>query len=308
MPATEGTERDSGFSSVLGGTAQAALTDASRWLPVSGELVHKRRPDAVRVKRWRMLEDDLFEVSTGWEHCHPIFARGSSGGPDLILAAESLRQCVILIAHTAYAVPLDAAFVMNGISLHLLPQHQQGLELSEVLVTVRCHDVRRRGNLLHSMGIKLIFQHRGHRIAEGTGDLLVLPPRLYRRFRNGRTQPLERVPHELVDPVVVGKHRAQDVLLSRNGVEWTVQADTDHPVLFDHPSDHLPGMLLLEAARQAVRAEHPELEPYAFTAVFHRYAEFDPAPRLALHRNGSGAVAAQLHQDGAPVCTVEFIV
>uniref|UniRef100_A0AAU2JKS5 A-factor biosynthesis hotdog domain-containing protein n=1 Tax=Streptomyces sp. NBC_00049 TaxID=2903617 RepID=A0AAU2JKS5_9ACTN len=32
------------------------------------------------------------------------------------------------------------------------------------------------------------------------------------------------------------------------------QTDTDHPILFDHPVDHAPGMLLLEAVRQAAYA------------------------------------------------------
>jgi hypothetical protein len=52
--------------------------------------------------------------------------------------------------------------------------------------------------------------------------------------------------------------------------------DTRHPVLFDHPLDHVPGMLLMEAARQAstVFLGHPCL-PVGLTNEFARYAELD---------------------------------
>ncbi|MYU48012.1 hypothetical protein GTV15_14040, partial [Streptomyces sp. SID7803] len=54
--------------------------------------------------------------------------------------------------------------------------------------------------------------------------------------------------------------------------------DLNHPILFDHKGDHVPGMVLLEAARQAACAVmapplvHP---PAAASNDFHQYAELD---------------------------------
>ncbi|WP_260845011.1 AfsA-related hotdog domain-containing protein [Streptomyces sp. SLBN-31] len=47
-----------------------------------------------------------------------------------------------------------------------------------------------------------------------------------------------------------------DVVLSPLGQphRWQLRVDTRHPVLFDHIVDHVPGMLLIEAARQAATA------------------------------------------------------
>lgn len=61
-----------------------------------------------------------------------------------------------------------------------------------------------------------------------------------------------------------------------------LRADTAHPVLFDHPVDHAPGMLLLEAARQAAQAvAAPEAAlPVSMDAVFFRYAELDAPCRI----------------------------
>lgn len=56
-----------------------------------------------------------------------------------------------------------------------------------------------------------------------------------------------------------------------------MRVDVTHPVLFDHPVDHIPGMLLLEAARQAA---HATLQPQQIVLAgidsrFNRFVEFD---------------------------------
>ncbi|MEU0082468.1 AfsA-related hotdog domain-containing protein, partial [Micromonospora tulbaghiae] len=52
--------------------------------------------------------------------------------------------------------------------------------------------------------------------------------------------------------------------------------DRTHPILFDHPLDHVPGMLLLEAARQSTTATlgHTTL-PLHIDSTFTRYVELD---------------------------------
>lgn len=65
-------------------------------------------------------------------------------------------------------------------------------------------------------------------------------------------------------PAAVGRSRAADVLLTRPAAgpagRWLLRVDQQHPVFFDHPSDHVPGMVLLEALRQA---GHATLAPVA---------------------------------------------
>jgi hypothetical protein len=78
----------------------------------------------------------------------------------------------------------------------------------------------------------------------------------------------------------VGRALAADVVLAEPAPGRTdrrrLRVDTAHPVFFDHPLDHVPGMLLLEAARQAALLQTGgERAPNAYDAVFHRYAELD---------------------------------
>ncbi|WP_339134356.1 ScbA/BarX family gamma-butyrolactone biosynthesis protein [Streptomyces sp. f51] len=80
-------------------------------------------------------------------------------------------------------------------------------------------------------------------------------------------------------PRPVGRDGFEDVVLSptHTSDRWQLRTDTTHPILFDHPVDHAPGMLLLEAARQAAQAlAHPEATvAVGMESVFTRYAELD---------------------------------
>ncbi|MER6490656.1 AfsA-related hotdog domain-containing protein [Streptomyces griseorubiginosus] len=72
---------------------------------------------------------------------------------------------------------------------------------------------------------------------------------------------------------------APNVLLSPTGRpdRRRLRVDTAHPVFFGHPLDHVPGMLLLAAARQAARAHGgPDGPvPASFHAAFHQFTEVD---------------------------------
>lgn len=56
---------------------------------------------------------------------------------------------------------------------------------------------------------------------------------------------------------------------------WLLRVDGCHPVFFDHPVDHVPGMLLVEAARQAaVAATGGRGVPIEMDTEFRKYVEF----------------------------------
>jgi hypothetical protein len=58
---------------------------------------------------------------------------------------------------------------------------------------------------------------------------------------------------------------------------WQLRVDTRHPVLFDHQLDHVPGMLLLEAARQGATAAlgARSILPLTMACDFRKYVELD---------------------------------
>ncbi|MDQ3676790.1 MAG: hypothetical protein M3401_08320, partial [Actinomycetota bacterium] len=94
----------------------------------------------------------------------------------------------------------------------------------------------------------------------------------------------------------VGRRDARNVVVGElerapdgEGGSCVIVADTGHPSFFDHPQDHLPGTLLLEAYRQVALlavadacAWAPEsLLVVACDATFSRYAELDLEARCS---------------------------
>ncbi len=116
-------------------------------------------------------------------------------------------------------------------------------------------------------------------------------------------------------PSRVGHRLDRDVLLAAAPAhpgQWWLRLDPGHPVLFDHPSDHIPGMALVEAFRQMSTVlahgtpaahgsvpRHPSLLSVAFTS----FGELDaPVLLTAQPADGEddtpGTVLLRALQDG----------
>lgn len=225
---------------------------------------------------------DRFVLGAQWPRLHGFY-RSRAGCYDPMLLAETLRQCVIYLAHTRYRVSLGRRFVMQ--TLEITAESERlviGAGAAEVAVTAVVSDIRRRGSQVTALSAAFEFTIAGRRVGSGRGRTAVLTTEEYDIVRWGAGGPraLGSVPGGTpVDPAVIGVPVVGDVVVgatARPG-RWRVLPDLSHPVLFDHPSDHLPGMLVLEAARQAARAErgNPEADPVSMNVRFHRFVELD---------------------------------
>jgi hypothetical protein len=83
------------------------------------------------------------------------------------------------------------------------------------------------------------------------------------RFDAWSTEFKEGPPPPVLDKELVHKHRQQNVFVSRVelvGPEHPDQficqfaLDPEHPFFFEHPLDHVPGLMIIEAARQTGNA------------------------------------------------------
>ncbi|NEC10620.1 AfsA-related hotdog domain-containing protein, partial [Streptomyces sp. SID7909] len=83
---------------------------------------------------------------------------------------------------------------------------------------------------------------------------------------------------------------------------WPLRLDTGHPTLFGRPNDHVPGILLLEAARQAANATVPGFLPVTLRSDFLRYVELD-RPCWIEATTAPAGVRVRAVQDGEPVFT-----
>ncbi|BCL21719.1 hypothetical protein GCM10017668_35620 [Streptomyces tuirus] len=231
-----------------------------------------------------------------------------------MVVGETLRQASMVLAHAEFGAPADTHFVMRDLTVEVNPSALLLADADEpVEFDVVCSEVRRRGRGLHSMRTTMEFRRAGRLVARGTGSTGCTSPGAYRRLRAGRLNapdtPVPLLPG--ISPRTAGRTRADDVVLApadRPGV-WHLRVDTGHPVLFPRPNDHVPGMVLFEAARQAATAAsglHPFL-PATMTAGFTRYAELHSPCRIETETLGEhpGEVTVRVsgRQDGEPVFT-----
>lgn len=260
---------------------------------------------------------DRFLVGAQWPRLHGFY-RTQSGRYDTMLLAETLRQVAIYLAHTQYRVPLDNRFIMQSMSIEAdLPQLLIGDTAAEVSIEVLVPDVQRRDGRVRGLSVELGFFISGVLVGSGRGSTLVVTDEAYDRIRWGKQgardlgDVLTCMP---VDPACVGMQRAEDVALgiSRRPHGWQVRTEPTHPVLFDHPCDHMPGMLMLEAMRQAARAELglPGVDLRSLDVTFHRFVEIDSLAEVivTVSPDSDMTVTAEVVQYGEVMGTATIVV
>ncbi|SMQ17608.1 A-factor biosynthesis hotdog domain-containing protein [Streptomyces sp. Ag82_O1-12] len=281
---------------------------------VTKELAHRTTETDVFPARWVRISGTRFRFTAHWPAAHPFFGPVDGRHQDPMVVGETLRQASMVLAHAEFGAPADTHFVMWDLTVHVDPSALLLADAAEpVEFDVVCSEVRRRGRGLHSMRTTMEFRRAGRLVARGTGSTGCTSPRAYRRLRadrlNAPDTPVPLLPG--ISPQTAGRARAEDVVLApadRPGV-WHLRVDTGHPVLFARPNDHVPGMVLFEAARQAATAAsglHPFL-PITMTAGFARYAELHSPCRIETEildeRPGEVTVRVSGRQDGESVFT-----
>ena len=279
---------------------------------VPRQLVHRRAVAEVLITDWRALGPHTFVCAAQWPRGHRLY-RVREGRHDPLLVAETLRQVGIMLSHVAYDVPPDHSFLMDRLAFEVDPgELEAGATPADVVVRVEVA-VGRRTKAQSSLTFDMEFLRDGRSVARGIGVVRCVAQNLYRRLRaqaaDPGTQPpdtpdpVEAAKVGLIDPgdIVVGYQRQPGV--------WPVRVPVEHPVLFDHPLDHVPGLLVFEALRQAARLRlgWPHAQPLSADLTFGRFLELtdgctvrlDPAGTakrqvtLAVCAEQAGEVAAE---------------
>jgi len=287
------------------GSDHAGLSFSSN---VPRHLVHRGALAEVLLTDWRRTGDGAYLCAAQWPRGHSLY-RVLDGHHDPLLAAETLRQTGILLAHSAEGVPLDWKFVMDGMAISVHPAGPRaGGAPADVLLEAGLSPLRKGTRSSAHLRLDVRFRHDGRVFATGGARMRCVAPALYRRLRGERagaaTRPAAVPPP--VDARVVGMSTEADVVLGAalDRGAWPLRVRTEHPVLFDHPLDHVPGMLVFEGFRQAGRAllGLPGAQLTGCDVGFTRYLEFDPTPVVLARvrrRAASGAsLAVRVVQDG----------
>ncbi|MEV4342053.1 ScbA/BarX family gamma-butyrolactone biosynthesis protein [Streptomyces sp. NPDC049590] len=250
----------------------------SESVAISAAFAHRVADEDVLVTGWTQRGNTSFALDIDWSGPHVFFAPARGSAHHHMLIAQTLRQVGLGLVHAALGVSRSHHFLMNDLTYSIDARHR--VDPSAPLRAYAHGTWTGRRSLEMHIGL----HQRGAAYLTSRSSFTWVPDPVYRRLRGER---LTAVPPQgaarPVAPRVVGRDHASEVALApgaRPGT-WQLIADTGHPALIDHAVDHVPGLVLLEAAQQAAYAFRGErgFDPTALALTAHRYVEFD-APCL----------------------------
>lgn len=268
---------------------------------VPRKLVHREAVAEVLLTRWTRRRTGDFRICAQLPRAH-AFYQPEQGRADPLLVMETIRQAGLLVAHTGWGIPLDHKFVMRGVSFTV---DSSALRLRDrpvdLQLLVRTRDPRVRPGHASTLAVEAELHRDGRRVGHGSGSLGALPPQVYARLRPPKvpSQLAGERPRPLA-PAKVGRRDARDVLLTSGDRpnRWGLLVDATHPGLFDHAVDHVPGMALFAAMRQAVRAVAGPGYLVSCQARTSHFVELDRPAEVSLLRTAGGDYWTAVEQDG----------
>lgn len=291
-------------------------------------LVHRTAVAETFLTDAAKVSEDRYVVAAQLPRSHNLYNDGHGRYHDLLLLVEVVRQAGTLLSHRFYGVPEDFVFPLRRAQIelaHLAAMETSGA-VSDMVADIRISDQQRQSGALTSMALHAELFVDGRRVGSVGGGMHFVSPSSYGTLR-GAKPPAGDAPTLATvrrpEPRRVGRCDLRNVVVGElereprdDGQSCRIIADTRHPSFFDHPQDHVPGMLLLEAHRQAALlavagtcAWAPEsLLVVACDATFSRYAELDLESRCSasvgepvLPRRGEAwvAVSLRISQRGA---------
>jgi hypothetical protein len=304
--ADDGTGRDAGPGADSGAGLRVDLDAGLSWSrTVPRALVHRTSPAEVLLTDVRAVGAGgaggspgegrgdggevggagLFRAAAFWPRSHATFPAEGGDLHSALLVVETLRQLGIYLPLRWYGVPPTAQLLIDDLFFALRPGGEPlaGHGGTEVGCSIRVTDPHYRPDGgLAALRLTVALRAGGRLFATAGGGARFLSAERYAAVRGGllharRTPP---DPAGRPAPALLGVARGGDVLIARRAGGFTVEpADLRQPFFFDHPSDHVPGMVLLEAARQAAAAASGGelLRPLNGRMAAVRFTEYEPA-------------------------------
>ncbi|MEE1789874.1 ScbA/BarX family gamma-butyrolactone biosynthesis protein [Streptomyces sp. BE308] len=246
--------------------------------------VHKSNAAEVYLKNWTRTGPDAFRVVADWPATHAFYRVGTAFDP--LLLCETIRQTFPLLCHAAYEVPIGHQLIWESFAFQV-DSAAYGADLgSEVELHVECFDLSYRGSRPAALSMRMVITRGGVEVATARTRFTTHTPGVYRRLRGSYADASAAMARSVPAPAPaaaedVRRSHEDDVVISSGtpGEDRRLRVLAPHPVHFDHPVDHVPGMLLLESAHQLtydlMRGGGRPVEISALDCTFTQYVELD---------------------------------
>ncbi|MEO3754418.1 ScbA/BarX family gamma-butyrolactone biosynthesis protein [Streptomyces sp. B6B3] len=231
-------------------------------------LVHRDALGEVFLTDLRPIDAESYAAAAQLPRSHAYYGdhllRPSYHDPVLLL--EACRQATLAGAHRFYEVAEDHKFILTHLRLHLVNPRllQVGSSPFSLAMRVRVTNRRVRDGRVTGLDYALELYTEGGVLGTAEMGLRFKSPTDYLTLRlknrgglalpSSATHP-ETTAGTPVAPYLVGRAAPENVVLTNASTSGTSSRATlripvGHPSMFDHPQDHLPGMVIGEGARQ----------------------------------------------------------
>jgi A-factor biosynthesis hotdog domain len=261
---------------------------------VPRELAHRAAVGEVFVCDSARAGEDEFLLAVQLSRSHRMWSDRRYAYHDPLHTAEAGRQGLFVLLHRYFDVPHGLPMVLRqiGLDVHDLEAYRDGGRAPlDAVFRVRLTDQRYRGGALLGMAFRGDLTVGDAPAMTMTGDIMMLQRgdydvlRAHARARKGIRDAGSAAPPKPLDPALLGRYDERNVVIGDVTGEgrYPILVDQRHPCFFDHPLDHVPGPLILEAYRQAalVTAYRSGALPSPVAALtrchvnFADYAEFE---------------------------------
>ncbi|MDK3258849.1 ScbA/BarX family gamma-butyrolactone biosynthesis protein [Blastococcus capsensis] len=256
-------------------TPSAVGDDAAvPWSPVGRHLVHKAAAAEVLVTDFAAVAPTLAAVAARWPAAHPRYDRRTGTAGHLLLLVETIRQAGLCLAHLQLGVPVGEQFIFHRIAVRLAaPVAALGTTAPDRTEATVEPTPRYRAGRPTGAALAVQIRHGGNLWATAEADYSSVPRRVYERLRaSARTRAAADSGQLVPSPRDAGPGCRTEAGRERS----RVLVNLADPTFFDHEVDHLPGMLLIDAALTAAAARAGSGATLAGVDVtFDRFAELD---------------------------------
>ncbi|MDD9382998.1 ScbA/BarX family gamma-butyrolactone biosynthesis protein [Streptomyces sp. ZAF1911] len=231
-------------------------------------LVHRDALNEVFLTDLQPVDEASYAAGAQLPRSHAYYGdhllRPLSHDPLLIL--EACRQAGLAGAHRFFGVAMDHKFILTHMSLHLSHPQQVtvGPAPGALALHVRIADRKERDGRVTGLDYEFDLSVDGSAIGTATLGLRFKSPTGYLTLRlnnrDGYALPSSATyPHSTpgtpIPPHLVGRASLDNVVLvepalTHDSASALLRVPVRHASLFDHPQDHLPGMVIAEGARQ----------------------------------------------------------
>ena len=227
---------------------------------VEKHLVHKAFNSEVFLTDSHKLDENTFEIAAFLPRSH-IYYNDTQDFTrhDVSALLEVFRQCSIFVAHNFYGVALSSKFIFDSADFKVL--HNEVLENSpqsyQAIITIAVLQVKhKRGNdygLLLDMRLFIDSKKYATKIM----DMSWFAPKMYERLRGEiANENYTSLDNHQIPPKSLGQNAITNVVITQflqesQYFQTTIIPNQAHPAFFDHPLDHIPASLLIEALRQS---------------------------------------------------------